>query len=128
MRHNENEMWKIQQGIHHSFKKLNFGNKNSTTLRVRKLSPTLLLTKPSVPYLSCSDEKEIFKPGVAVPIIEITYANLIPTCNKQQIACIKHFTFELMMFILGVAVAIDKFFFTIFYVTYIHMDYFLIFL
>jgi hypothetical protein len=32
------------------------------------LSPTLLLTKPSVPYLSCSDEKEIFKPGVAVPI------------------------------------------------------------
>ena len=51
--------------------------KNSTTLRVRKLSPTLLLTKPSVPYLSCSDEKEIFKLGVAVPMVNFGSANLI---------------------------------------------------
>src|SRR3990167_4740564 len=67
-------------------KKLNLGekNKNSTTLRVRKLSPTLLLTKPSVPYLSCSDEKEIFKPGVAVPITEITFTYLINTCKIRQ--------------------------------------------
>ena len=54
--------------------------KNSTTLRVRKLSPTLLLTKPSVPYLSCSDEKEIFKPGVAVPIVNISFKYLMYTC------------------------------------------------
>jgi len=39
---------------------------------------------------------------VAVPIIEIIYANLIPTCKKQQIGCTNHFTFESMMFILGV--------------------------
>ena len=41
------------------------------------MSPTLLLTKPSVPYLSCSDEKEIFKLGVAVPIVYFGTANLI---------------------------------------------------
>ena len=59
-------------------KKVNLSKeKNSTTLRVRKLSPTLLLTKPSVPYLSCSDEKEIFKLGVAVPTVKIESANLI---------------------------------------------------
>ena len=59
-------------------KKVNLSNeKNSTTLRVRKLSPTLLLTKPSVPYLSCSDEKEIFKLGVAVPIVDIECATLM---------------------------------------------------
>ena len=56
--------------------------KNSTTLRVRKLSPTLLLTKPSLPYLSCSDEKEIFKPGVAVPIVKASFAYLIGTCKR----------------------------------------------
>src|SRR3990167_2467688 len=62
-------------------KKENLTKKNSTTLRVRKLSPTLLLTKPSVPYLSCSDEKEIFKPGVAVPIIDISFEYLRHTCK-----------------------------------------------
>ena len=62
-------------------------HKNSTTLRVRKLSPTLLLTKPSVPYLSCSDEKEIFKPGVAVPKEWITFAILISTCKEQPSDC-----------------------------------------
>src|SRR3990167_3357817 len=63
--------------------------KNSTTLRVRKLSPTLLLTKPSVPYLSCSDEKEIFKPGVAVPIVNIGFKYLIFPCKKAMVVEIR---------------------------------------
>src|SRR3990167_7263496 len=63
--------------------------KNSTTLRVRKLSPTLLLTKPSVPYLSCSDEKEIFKPGVAVPIVVFGFKYLIFTCKKAMVVEIR---------------------------------------
>src|SRR3990167_7923963 len=77
-------------------KKKHLTKKNSTTLRVRKLSPTLILTKPSVPYLSCSDEKEIFKPGVAVPNVRSTFEYLTITCKmatilKNILLCILEF-------------------------------------